>query len=71
MGQGDGKRGQKSADAAPVGTWLPGGDLGGSDRTGRVDVPYGLSATRRAHGDHLVQVEEDLYDKGLLHRRTP
>ncbi|MCL2550533.1 MAG: hypothetical protein FWE75_00130 [Actinomycetia bacterium] len=61
----------KAADASPVGTWQPGANVGGVDRTGWVDVPYGLTATRRSNGDYLVQVEDDLFNKVLLYRWTP
>jgi hypothetical protein len=61
----------KAADASPVGTWQPGAGVGGVDRTGWVDIPYGLTATRRSTGDYLVQVEDDLFNKVLLYRWTP
>ncbi|WP_435133432.1 hypothetical protein [Actinacidiphila sp. bgisy144] len=61
----------KAADASPVGTWTAGSVIGTIDRSGWVDVPYGISATKRADGDYLVQVEDDLFNKVLLYRWTP
>ncbi|MFF7196295.1 hypothetical protein ACFZAM_21685 [Streptomyces sp. NPDC008079] len=61
----------RAADASPVGTWQPGANVGGVERTGWVDVPYGITATRRSNGDYLVQVEDDLFNKVLLYRWTP
>ncbi|MEW1864380.1 hypothetical protein AB0399_29110 [Streptomyces sp. NPDC088194] len=61
----------KASDASPVGTWQAGSIIGTPDRSGWVDVPYGISATKRSDGDYLVQVEDDLYNKVLLYRWTP
>lgn len=38
---------------------------------GWVDTPYGIRAARRANGEYLIFVEEDLDAKVLLYRWTP
>ncbi len=39
--------------------------------SGWVDTPYGIQASRRASGEYLIFVEEDLDAKVLLYRWTP
>ena len=51
------------------GTMQPDETVGRS--SGWVDTPYGIRATRRASGEYLVFVEEDLDAKVLLYRWTP
>ncbi|MFF4753815.1 hypothetical protein ACWD5R_23365 [Streptomyces sp. NPDC002514] len=61
----------RAGDGAAVGTWVPDGTVGGADRTGWVDIPYGVSAVRRSTGEYLVTVEEDLFNKVLVYRWVP
>ncbi|MFF2847431.1 hypothetical protein ACFVT5_13985 [Streptomyces sp. NPDC058001] len=61
----------KAADGSLVGSWLPGDVVGGVERTGWVDIPYGISAVQRSTGEYMVNVEEDLFNKVLLYRWTP
>lgn len=61
----------RAKDGAAVGTWQPGANVGGRDRTGWVDVPYGMNAARRANGEYVVNLEEDQWNKVLLYRWTP
>ena len=58
-------------DGSPVGTWQPGSNVGGVDRTGWVDIPYGMSATKRANGEYVVNLEDDQWNKVLLYRWKP
>jgi len=51
------------------GTMQPDVTVGKS--SGWVDTPYGIRAARRASGEYLVFVEEDLDAKVLLYRWTP
>lgn len=51
------------------GTMQPDETVGKS--SGWVDTPYGIRAARRASGEYLVFVEEDLDAKVLLYRWTP
>jgi hypothetical protein len=51
------------------GTMQPDETVGKS--SGWVDTPYGIRAVRRASGEYLVFVEEDLDAKVLLYRWTP
>lgn len=51
------------------GTMRPDETVGKS--SGWVDTPYGIRAARRASGEYLVFVEEDLDAKVLLYRWTP
>ena len=39
--------------------------------SGWIDTPYGIRAVRRASGEYLVFVEEDLDAKVLLYRWMP
>ncbi|GAA4206023.1 hypothetical protein [Actinocatenispora rupis] len=61
----------KQSDGSAVGTWQPGANVGGVERTGWVDIPYGVTAMRRSNGDYLVNVEDDLLNKVLLYRWRP
>ncbi|MFJ8791732.1 hypothetical protein [Streptomyces sp. NPDC102462] len=61
----------RADNGAAVGSWEPDGTVGGVDRTGWVDIPYGVSAVRRSTGEYLVTVEEDLFNKVLVYRWVP
>ncbi|MFJ9680652.1 hypothetical protein ACIRP2_21755 [Streptomyces sp. NPDC101194] len=61
----------RAGDGSAVGSWLPGSNVGGVERTGWVDIPYGISAVRRSTGEYLVNVEDDLFNKVLLYRWVP
>jgi len=37
-------------------------------KSGRIDVPWGLRAFKRANGEYLVFVEEDLRAKVIMYR---
>jgi hypothetical protein len=41
--------------------------VGGISNTGWIDIPYGLRAFRRANGQYLVFVEDDLKSKVLMY----
>jgi hypothetical protein len=49
-----------------VGVIKPGPEVGGA--SGWVDVPNGISASRRADGEYLIFVEEDARGKVLMYR---
>ena len=51
------------------GTMQPDETVGKS--SGWVDTPYGIRAARRANGEYLIFVEEDLDAKVILYRWTP
>ena len=51
------------------GTMQPDAAVG--KNSGWIDTPYGIRAVRRASGEYLVFVEEDLDAKVLLYRWTP
>ncbi|MEA5575252.1 hypothetical protein [Anabaena sp. UHCC 0451] len=44
----------------------PGPEVGG--KSGWVDIPHGIRAFRRANGEYLVFVEENLYGKVIIYR---
>ena len=56
-------------NGALQGTMQPNDTVGKS--SGWVDTPYGIHAVRRANGEYLAFVEEDLDAKVLLYRWTP
>ena len=43
----------------------------GSNASGRMDITYGVSATKRANGEYLILAEEDWYARQMLYRWTP
>jgi len=43
----------------------------GSNASGRMDITYGVSATKRANGEYLVLVEDDWFARQMLYRWTP
>lgn len=53
-------------DGSYVGSLLPAKDL-----SGWVDLPYGISASRRSDGEYLVIVEEDAKAKNIVYRWKP
>ncbi len=61
----------RAEDGQFVGKMMPDESVGGLKRTGWVDVPYGVSAHRRANGEYLVFVEEDFFAKVLMYRWKP
>ncbi|MGZ0147797.1 hypothetical protein ACXJJ3_12075 [Kribbella sp. WER1] len=61
----------RAATGAAAGNWLPGANVGGVDRTGWVDVPYGLNAAKRSDGSYQVTVEDDLFNKVLVYSWIP
>lgn len=52
-----------------VGVMSPGPEVGRA--SGWVDVPFGISAAKRANGEYLVFVEEDARGKVLMYRWKP
>jgi hypothetical protein len=54
------------ADGAYAGSLVPGKDL-----SGWVDLPYGITASKRADGEYLVIVEEDAKAKNIVYRWRP
>ncbi len=54
---------------ALMGEMKPGPEVG--QRTGWVDIPYGINAVRRSDGEYLVLVEEDERAKNMLYRFQP
>jgi len=56
----------KLGDGAYVGSLVPAKDL-----SGWVDLPYGITASRRADGEYLVIVEEDAKAKNIVYRWKP
>lgn len=52
-----------------VGVMSPGPEVGRA--SGWVDVPFGISAAKRANGEYLVFVEEDASGKVLMYRWKP
>jgi hypothetical protein len=52
-----------------VGQMSPGPEVGRT--SGWVDVPNGMTATRRANGEYVVLVEEDARAKAIMYRWTP
>lgn len=53
---------------AHVGSMAPGPEV--DRKSGWVDVPYGISAHRRANGEYIILVEEDWLGKNLMYRWT-
>jgi hypothetical protein len=52
-----------------IGVIRPGAEVGRA--SGWVDVPNGISASRRSNGEYLVFVEEDARGKVLMYRWKP
>jgi hypothetical protein len=59
------------SDGAFVGVMNPGAVVGGADATGWVDIVEGISATRRANGEYVIFLEEDLRNKIIVYRWKP
>lgn len=59
-----------AATGEQVGTMPPGAEVG--NRSGWVDIPYGINAIRRSNGEYVVIVEEDERAKNIVYRfRSP
>jgi hypothetical protein len=59
------------SDGAPVGVLDPGPSVGGTEKTGWVDILTGITAHKKADGEYLVFVEEDYRGKVVLYRWRP
>jgi hypothetical protein len=57
------------ANGAELGIMTPGPEVG--SQSGWVDLPHGITAHRRADGEYLVFVEEDLHGKQIMYRWRP